>query len=164
LRLALGYEQIVGEWAQARIPHLDLEHLGPFVAMGIIDDTDTIRGAAIFHGYAPQYRGIEISFALDSSRGLSRSIIAGIMSYPFQQLNVVRVTAATPGNKTGARTRRFLEHFGFKREGLARLGFGQFGHAAIYGLTHKDWAHSPFNPASRLSRPVRPPLTALSST
>lgn len=141
----------MGLWAQARIPHLFLDQLGPYVAFGIVDTSDTLRGAALYHGYAPLYRGIEISFALESPRYLSRSVIHGIMSYPFDQLSCVRVTAATPGSKSAASARRFLETFGFKREGLARLGFGDFGHAVIYGLTRKDWSESRFGPGRGLN-------------
>jgi RimJ/RimL family protein N-acetyltransferase len=145
LRLVLGRDEIVGLWAEARIPHMSLAHLGAYVSMGIEDTKGDLRGAVLFHGYAPQYRGIEISFALESPRYLSRSIIQGVFSYPFNQLGAMRVTAATPGSKSARRARRFLETFGFKREGLARLGFGEFGHAVIYGLTQRDWAESPFN-------------------
>jgi RimJ/RimL family protein N-acetyltransferase len=151
LKLVLGRDLEVGLWAQSRIPHLFLDQLGPYVGFGIVDAAGVLRGAALFHGYAPLYRGIEISFALESPRYLSRAVILGILAYPFIQLNCVRVTAATPGSRSAASARRFLETFGFKREGLARLGFGDFGHAVIYGLTRKDWSASRFGPERALN-------------
>lgn len=151
MRLVLGHEDVLGAWAEARIPHLFLDSLGPYCAFGIIDEAGHIRGVALYHGYAPRYRGIEISFVLESPRWLTRAVIAGILSYPFDQLNCVRVTAATPGKKSAASARRFLEKFGFKREGLARLGFGDFGDAVIYGLTTRDWAASRFGPRRGLN-------------
>lgn len=145
----------VAVWAQRKIPHLALEHLGPFTSFGIVDNDNTLRGAAIYHGFAPFYRGIEISFALESPRFLNASLIAGILGYSMTQLGVLRVTAATP--RKAASARRFLEKFGFKREGLARAGFGDFGDAVIYGLTRQDWKASPFNRAERLNeQEVRP--------
>lgn len=143
MRLVLSHEAIFGPWVEQRIPHLFLDTLGPFVAIGIVDDSDLVRGAALFHSYAPRYRGIEMSFVLESPRYLSKSVIAGIMAYPFDQLGVLRVSAVTP--RSSASARRFLETFGFKREGLARSGFGDFGDAVIYGLTPKDWSQSRFN-------------------
>jgi RimJ/RimL family protein N-acetyltransferase len=126
-----------------------------------VDAGDNIRGVALYHGYSPRYRGIEISFVLDQRAGirtwLTPAVIAGIMSYPFTQLDVLRVTAAVPARKATVPARRFLEQFGFKREGLARLGFGEYGDAVIYGLTAKDWSESRFNPARR---PSEVPLAA----
>jgi RimJ/RimL family protein N-acetyltransferase len=157
----LGESEILGRWAEARIPHLFLDTLGPYAAFGIVDEQDVIRGVALYHGWAPRYRGIEISFVLDSPRWLTQSVIAGILSYPFSQLQCLRVTAATPSWKSARPTRRFLERFGFKREGLARKGFGPYGDAVIYGLTQRDWAESAFNRGARLSVEKR---LALAST
>lgn len=145
-----GETEILGEWAQARIPHLFLDSLGAYAAFGIVDDTNVIRGVALYHGWSPRYRGIEISFVLDSPRWLTPSVIAGILSYPFTQLQCVRVTAATPNRKSTKPARRFLERFGFKREGLARKGFGEFGDAVIYGLTERDWRESRYFPGRGL--------------
>lgn len=139
----------IAAWAERKIPHLSLQHLGAFASFGIVDEAGALRGAAIYHGYAPFYQGIEISFALEHPRFLKASLIAGILAYPMQQLEVFRVTAATP--RKAASARRFLEKFGFKQEGLARAGFGSFGDAVIYGLTRQDWKSSPFNRAERLS-------------
>lgn len=161
MKLALAHTTVAAEteqlglWAEARIPHLFLDALGPYVAFGILDDANVIRGVALYHGWAPRYRTIEISFVLDAPSGLrtglTPSVIAGIMSYPFTQLNCVRVTAATPSRKATKPARRFLERFGFKREGLARKGFGEFGDAVIYGLTNRDWSESRFGPGRGLS-------------
>lgn len=147
----------IGKWAASKIPHMDLASLGAFTAFGIIDNTGQMRGAALYHGYSRFYRGIEISFALESPRFLTAPVIAGILSYPFTQLKVLRLTAATP--RSAASARRFLETFGFKREGLARLGFGEFGDAVIYGLTGKDWDASPFNRRARLDGEEKHPAS-----
>lgn len=144
MRLVLGHDGEVGLWAAARIPHM--EDPGPFVGFGIVDTAGALRGAALYHGYQPRYRSIEISFVLESPRFLSRAVIASIMAYPFDQLQVGRLTAVTPARKSAASARQFLETFGFKREGLVRDGYGDFGHAVIYGLTRKDWRESRFNP------------------
>lgn len=146
----MGHDQQVAAWAAERIPHMPAPP--ECVAFGIVDGSDHIRGAALFHGYMPAYRSIDITFALESPRWLTLPVIAGIMAYPFLQLHCGRVTAATP--RKSASARRFLEKFGFKREGLVRKGFGDFGDAVVYGLTERDWRESPFNRRARLDGQV----------
>jgi hypothetical protein len=148
MHLVLGEDERVGGWAEARIPHLFLDALGPFRGFGIADEAGELRGAALFHGWAPRFRTIEVSFALESPRWLSRRLIAGILAYPFDQLAVQRLGAATPAGRGAAPAHRFLQAFGFRREGLARLGFGPHGHAVIWGLTARDWMRSPFHPGA----------------
>lgn len=146
MHLVLGEDAEVGAWAEARIPHLFLESLGPFRALGIGDEAGVLRGAVLFHGWAPRYRTIEVSFALESPRWLTRRLIAGILAYPFEQLAILRLGAATPAGRAALPAHRFLQAFGFRREGLARAGFGPFGHAVIWSLTARDWARCRFNP------------------
>ena len=148
MHLVLGENERVGAWAEAQIPHLFLDALGPFAAIGIADEAGALRGAALFHGWAPRFRTIEVSFALESPLWLTRRLIAGILSYPFDQLAVLRLGAATPAGRAAASAHRFLQAFGFRREGLARMGFGPFGHAVVWGLTARDWARSRFNPGA----------------
>jgi RimJ/RimL family protein N-acetyltransferase len=161
VKLVVGHEEILGPWAAERIKHLFLDSLGPFRTFGIVDEDGYIRGVALYHGYAPRYASIEISFALDGPRWLTAPVIAGILSYPFEQLGCGRVTAVTRSKKPGAAAARFLSKFGFKREGLARRGFGEFGDALIFGLTRRDWQESPFNRRARLNgKEVRPDAAA----
>lgn len=150
----VGHDALFGQWAAQQIPHAAIGSFGDFVALGIVDADNIIRGAALYHNYVPDYRSIEITFALESPRYLSKSVIAGIMAYPWKQLGLVRISAITP--RSAASARRFLETFGFKREGLARHGFGDFGDAVLYGLTRKDWDRSRFNAGRRLDGQVDP--------
>lgn len=151
MRLVLGHDMLIGSWVAERVPHMALRR-GEFVSFGIVDDTSQIRGGALFHTFIPQYRTIEITFALESPRWLTRQIILGIMAYPFDQLHCGRVTAATP--KTSASARRFLETFGFRREGSHPKAFGDFGDAISYGLTERDWRSSRFGPGRGLNGQV----------
>lgn len=136
-------DPVLGAWAVRKIPHL-VGSLGDFAGFGIVDREGVLQGVALYHNYAPHYRSIEITFGLESPRYLSKSVIAGVFAYPFNQLQLQRCSAVTP--RSSASARRFLEKFGFRREGLIRLGFGDFGDAVVYGLTRKDWRESPFNP------------------
>lgn len=147
MRLLLGQDAYVAAWAAQRIPHIGPNGFGPCAAIGVVSEAGEVVGGAVFHGYQPHYRAVEISFALSDPRCLNASLIAGIMAYPFDQLHVERVTAVTP--RKAASARRFLEKFNFKREGNARRGFGT-DDAIIYGLLRSDWRASRFNRAERL--------------
>ena len=69
-----------------------------------------------------------------------RSMADGrIYDYPFDQLGCGRLTAVTPRRARAAR--RFLDAFGFKREGLVRQGFGD-DDAVISGLLKREWEAS----------------------
>lgn len=154
MKLLFGHDHLVTQWAAQRIPHVDeADNFGPCVAIGVVDDHGVIRAAAVYHGYQPRFRGIEISFALESPRYLTRDVISGLLRYGFGQLQCLRVTAVTPLKATS--TRRFLEKLGFKREGVLRRGFGN-DDAVLYGLLAKEWARSPFNRDRRTDVPPLP--------
>lgn len=149
MRLVIGQtnDPALLAWAASHIPHLP-PSLGDFVGFGIVDDDGYLRGVALYHAYAPQYASIEITFALESPRYLSRKVIAGIMAYPFLQLNCQRVSAATPRRAKPAR--RFLKTFGFQLEGVGRRGFGPWGDAMAYSLLRGEYL------ASRWASPSLP--------
>lgn len=140
MRLVLGHDQAVGAWVAARIPMLGVaEAFGPFAAIGVASTAGELIGGVVFHGYRPSCRTIQLSFASASPRWLTKSLIVGIMAYPFDQLQCERVTAYTP--KRARDARRFIENFGFKREGLMRKEFGD-DDAVISGLLKREWQQS----------------------
>lgn len=109
---------------------------------GVLNAKDELVAAIIFSHYDPDCRSIDVSFVADTPKCLTRSMIKAIFDYPFGQLGLQRVQAVTPRDARTAR--RFLEKFGFKREGLARKGFGEYGDAVLYGLLDKEWRASRF--------------------
>lgn len=131
--------QAIAQWVAERIPHVGLaESFGPYTALGVLSNDETrILGGCVFHNYVPAYRSVDISTASDNARWLTRAVIVGLMDYPYRTLDCERLTAVTP--KRSASVRRFLEHFGFKREGSHPMAFGDFGDAISYGLLRKDW-------------------------
>jgi len=80
----------------------------------------TAAAGVVFFSYHPKFASIEIAAASETPRWLTRALVRQIMGYPFDQLGCLRVSAVTPRRAMPAR--RFLESFGFKREGLARRG------------------------------------------
>ncbi len=140
MRLVLGRDAMVAEWVGFHIPHVGSgPAFGACSAIGVESEDGQPLGGVVFSNYQPSCRSIEASFAAASPRWLTRTMIRGIMSYPFDQLRCQRVTTVTPRKNKAAR--RFIEVFGFKREGLVRKGFGD-DDAVISGLLEREWRAS----------------------
>lgn len=152
MRLLAGYSPFVAHWVAERIQYVaDGLAFGPCAAIGVLGEDNEMLGGVVYHGYQPQFRAIELSFASASPRWLTRPIICSLLSYPFDELHCRRITGVTPRKATSAR--RFLDHFGFKREGVVRFGFGN-DHAIISGLLDSEWRASKW--AKPLSERMKP--------
>jgi RimJ/RimL family protein N-acetyltransferase len=137
MRLVLGQDALVAEWVAARIPHVGAgAAFGPCAALGVEGEGGTLLGGVVFSNWQPACHAIEASFASDTPRWLTPRLISQILSYPFGQLDCQRVTAITPRRAKSAR--RFLDVFGFRREGMVRKGFGD-DDAVISGLLRREW-------------------------
>jgi RimJ/RimL family protein N-acetyltransferase len=144
VRLVLGRDAEVAAWVAARIPQMQgPEDFGPCAAIGVESEAGRPLGGVVFSNYLPRYGAIEASFASEHPRWLTRALIRQIMSYPFSQLSCRRITAVTPARATAAQ--RFLQAFGFRREGLVREGFGA-DDAVISGLLRREWETSRWAP------------------
>lgn len=142
----------MADWVAARIPFMiDGADFGPCAAIGTMNSEGQLLGAVLFTNHQPRFGNIEVSFASASPRWLTKSALTVILSYPFDQLRVGRITAITPKQSAGAR--QFLDSFGFKREGVVRSGFGT-DDAIISGLLEKEWRRSRFN-LHRVDPPAR---------
>lgn len=128
-------DQRVGQWVASRIPHVrSVDGFGQYRSLGIFDKADILAGV-VFHDFNPVYRNCQVSMAADTPRWASRTVIAKLMAYPFEQLGCERVTTIIPARS--ARTLRFNHGIGFKMEGLCRKGFGD-DDAVIMGLLKED--------------------------
>lgn len=109
---------ILLDWCAARIG-------GTFqvgsVAIGVARGNDLLAVAA-FENYRKSNSGmplsIECSIAADSPRWATKGTIRAILSYPFEQLQVQRVTAFV--QERNERSRKFLAGIGFVCEGFIR--------------------------------------------
>ena len=140
MRLVLGRDAEVAAWVAARIPQMSgADEFGPCAAIGVESEAGKPLGGVVFSNFLPRYRSIEASFASEHPRWLTRPLIRQIMAYPFGQLRCQRITAVTPRRARAAR--RFLDAFGFRREGMVRKGFGD-DDAVISGLLRREWDRS----------------------
>lgn len=125
------------DWCASRIPHVGSAagwRAERAQALGIGDGAD-ILAVMVVHDFERQHGNAQISMASCSARWASRSVIATLLSYPFGQLGCQRLTTLIPASN--ARAIRFNEGLGFKREGLARRGFGSED-CVILGLLRED--------------------------
>lgn len=156
MRLLYGQKEFVAHWVASRIPLMAQvvasnppgEAFGPCNAIGVVDENGTPVGGVVYHQWQPIFRTIDLSFAADTPRWLTPALVRALLSYPFDDLGCQRVTALTP--KRNRRARRFLEKFGFKREGCVARGFDS-DDAIISGLLVEDWRAHRFNRGSVVS-------------
>lgn len=124
-------DQRLTDWAKQRLPRFEGgEDFGPHVSLGIFDG-EAIIAVMVVHNYNPRYKNAEISMAASTPRWATRSSIRKLLDYPFRQLGVRRVTTMIAAGNV--RAIKFNEGLGFKREGLARHGYGD-DDAVILGL------------------------------
>jgi RimJ/RimL family protein N-acetyltransferase len=150
VKVVIDRSGAVARWVASRIPLMagTLGFEDKAVAFGVLSDAGQPLGGVVFTDWQPVYRAIQISFASASPRWLTPRLVTAILDYPFAQLACQRITSVTPSQAVSAR--RFLEKFGFSREGRIRRGFGT-DDAIISGLLAEDWAGHRFNRGSGLN-------------
>lgn len=150
MKLLYGHSDEVALWVGQRIPYVARRMardpasppFGPAQAIGVINQAGALVAGVVYHGYDPDCPSVEMSFAADTAKWLTRKLIYELMTYPFEGMGCRRVTGVTPKRAKAARA--FLDAFGFKREGVVRSGFMD-DDAIISGLLAKEWATHRFN-------------------
>ena len=131
MRLLFGHDKVVADWASKKFGYsLRNWH----VAVGIIDSSGALVGAASFHDFNES--NIELCFY--GPRSLTKPIVRDLMRFVFTTLGVNRVTAKTPrGNKIVIRG---LPKLGFRMEGVMRRYYGRTKRydAIVFGLLKND--------------------------
>lgn len=154
MRLILDQPGAVAAWVAERIPQMTGPHdFGPLQALGVVAGDGRALGGVVFHNYQPRFGNIEVSFAADTPRWLTRNLIGEILRYPFDQLDCRRITSLTP--KKNAPARRFIDAFGFKREGVLRKGFGD-DDMIVSGMMRREWRASKWSVGKSHTAPAKP--------
>jgi hypothetical protein len=78
---------------------------------------------------------IQMSIAADTPKWASKQSLKWFFQYPFEQLDLLRVTALT--SSSNLNTQAMLERLGFKQEGVIRKGYG-IDDALVYGLLREE--------------------------
>jgi RimJ/RimL family protein N-acetyltransferase len=130
-----GHTEYIRAWVRSRIGVMAGADFGPSTALGVMDGSRLIAGA-VFHDWQPTFKTIQISCAADTPRWAKRGIMGELLSYPFDQIGVNRVTCITAMDDK--RTRRFLDGLGMTLEGIGVAAFGERD-AASYRLLKTEW-------------------------
>ena len=133
MRLVLGHDEAVGVFAAER---LGVPIVPPFTSMGIVDDNNQLVGAIIYNGF----NGANIEVSVYAPGALHRRFIRAVLAYPFEQLNVIRLTARTKrSNKIMC---KLFPRFGFVYEATLKNYFGpsRGDDAVLYRMTRSEAA------------------------
>jgi len=136
VNLIYGHDADVANWVAAHIPDVgDRGFGGPVAAIGV--GNDRLIAGMVYHDYQEQFGTIQLSMAAVSPMWARRSIIFGLLAYPFYQLNCFKVWTATAfDNEKALKVNR---HVGFTQEAVLAHQFGFKRHAVIMRMLKPDF-------------------------
>ena len=108
------HKEQLAEWARVRVPGVE-SFGGAYQALGLVD-AERIWAAVIYTDYSRF--NICMHVAAEGRQWMTKGFLFAVFDYPFNQLQVDRVTAFVASKNL--RSRRFVEHIGFTREGALR--------------------------------------------
>lgn len=120
------------KWLGQRIPHFNPENVTCLVV--------TLDGQVVsVVGYSKQiFNRIEVSWASDTPRWLTRSSILYCLAPPFLQWGYHGICMTTA--KSNKRMRKFAEGIGFKYEGTLREASPSKENMICYGMLKREYA------------------------
>lgn len=123
-----GEDKMVAEWVAKRIDFAPTVDFGPCAAIGVVKNNRILAGV-VYHDLQLDFDTIQLSMAADSPLWARRSLIAGLLSYPFKQLKVYKAWIATP--LASEHALRTFYKIGFKREAVLAHHFGPKNHCVM---------------------------------
>lgn len=126
MQLVFGHDAHIAQWAAE---NLGVEISPPFIAIGIVDESG-LRGGIVYN----HYNRFDIEMSIFGPGCMRRGIIRAALSYPFDQLGVLRVSAQT--RRDNKSMRAMLPRLGFKFEGVRERHYGpnRRDDAFLFGL------------------------------
>jgi RimJ/RimL family protein N-acetyltransferase len=129
-----GQKQLVAAWVASRIKDMRVPPEKDYEAIGVTAQGGELIGGVIYTEYreiAPGQHDIRMHCAGEPG-WLTRQTLRVFFSYPFIQLQAVRITGVVAkGNKKG---RALNLRLGFREEGCLRHGAGEGRDVIIYGM------------------------------
>jgi len=122
----------IADWITERLPYSP--NLEPCRCIGF-----RRRGGPIVYGGAfNEFRGRDVQFhaACDDPAVLTRSRVQLLFRYPFEQLDVERVSVVIAASNK--RSRRVVEGLGWKLEGMIRQFYADDDDGALYGILKSE--------------------------
>lgn len=131
--ILIGANEVVGELVRSHIPYMSNQSWGEHVALGVIRRGELL-GGVVYHGY----RGfdIQMSCAFDRVGWALPGTVRALMSYPFNDLGVVRVTSIV--GRRNKRSKKLVTDLGFRFIGVARKGLDGVEDAFLYEMLRDE--------------------------
>jgi RimJ/RimL family protein N-acetyltransferase len=132
-KILANQDEMVAQWVASRIPIFEFGS-SPYTAIGLMSDGVMLAGVVY-----QNYTRIDIQMhtaAVEGSRWLTSKFLGEVFRYPFEQLQVHRVTALIPALNT--RSEKFCKHLGFKKEGRVREILPQGEDLLVYGMLKRE--------------------------
>lgn len=135
MQVLTGHDSEVAEWVAQ---YLGKPIVAPFAAIGILDDTNALRGAAVFNDY--QGPGGNIEFTYYGPATLTRSVVKWLAHYAFVTNQASRVTFKT--HKSNHLVRKLLTKHGMIYEATLRAYYStaKGSDALVFMLDRKNAA------------------------
>jgi RimJ/RimL family protein N-acetyltransferase len=132
-----GQKDLVAKWVAARIHDMRQPPEKDYEAIGVVKD-GRIIGGVIYTLYIELADGQhDIRFTASGEPGwLTKASLRAIFSYPFNQLQCIRVSALCA--KANRRSRDLVERLGFVAEGNIRHAFGMGRDGILHGMLKQD--------------------------
>ena len=139
MNLVYGHDKQVHDFVSHLIPGCE-RGFGPCKALGIQND-DQLVGGVVYHNWNPESEVIEMSAAATTPRWLTRPVLHGIFSYPFDQIGVQLIVLRV--SEHDKRLASILKRYGFESVSVPRLR-GRDEAEIIYTLTDEKWRSNSF--------------------
>ena len=151
MSLVYGRDAEVASWVAERIPNVGGDGFGPCAAIGVADTSRIPRGyladtpriprgylaGVVYHDYQPKHRVIQLSMAASNPMWARRENIAGLLAYPFLQLDVFKCWIAT--ERTNEHALKTWRHIGWRQEAILAHQFGPGRHAVVMRMLKPDF-------------------------
>lgn len=135
--LLLHADDEVGQWVASRVPNGFDWVDGTGTAIGFTYEDRIIAGVVYF-----RYNGasIEVGFASENPRWMSKANLWRMFHYPFEYLNLRRLTAIV--DETNLASRKLIEALGFQFEATLKDA-AKDGNQLVFRMLKEDckWLH-----------------------
>ncbi len=134
IRVVMGMDEAVSSIVASLIPSMDgPQEWGPLTTIGIAIE-DELIGGVVYNNFTKW--SVEYHCSFIRTPKLTRRVLGVLFAYPFNQLDVERITTITAARNK--RAQRINKAMGFRLEGQARRAFDGIDDAMIYGMLHEE--------------------------
>jgi RimJ/RimL family protein N-acetyltransferase len=122
-------------WAKDRFPHIQEGEDWSKASALILERAGNITAVVLYNNFWPG-NSVEASIALERGSRLNRAFLRAMFQAPFLEWGLRRVTLKIASDN--AKSIRFAEHLGFKREGLIREGVAKDTDLILMGMLRNE--------------------------